>query len=380
MNKLVMSLAVAASTLLPSCSMAQTDALVVKGQLKGLKDSLIITDNPRALENAVKIATPDGKVSFTYNLTEPKELILATPGTLRGEERVFFQLVAVPGETAELSGDLGSNYYITGSKFYKEYDEADRYTEKAQAEMNEWMSGLQKRMEAGESQDAIMKEYQEKGEVYQKKVNDALFDFIKQHPNYEASATLATKFQTPDDIKKAVALLAPAVRDGRMKAIYQPVLDQIEAQAKAEAEAAKKQAAGVVAPDFTLNDINGKPLSLSSLRGKYVILDFWGSWCGWCIKGFPEMKQYYEKYKGKFEILGVDCNDTEEKWKKAVADNALPWLHVYNPRTDRKVLDDYAIQGFPTKIIIDPQGKIAKTVVGEDPAFYTFLDELFGGK
>ena len=131
------------------------------------------------------------------------------------------------------------------------------------------------------------------------------------------------------------------------------------------------------APDFTLNDLNGKPLTLSSLRGKYVILDFWGSWCGWCIKGIPQMKEYYQKYAGKFEILGIDCNDPEEKWKAAVEKYELPWLHVYNPRGDSKVLEQYEIQGFPTKIIVGPEGKIVKTIIGEDPAFYTFLDELF---
>ena len=131
------------------------------------------------------------------------------------------------------------------------------------------------------------------------------------------------------------------------------------------------------APDFTLNDINGNPLTLSSLRGKYVILDFWGSWCGWCIKGIPQMKEYYQKYAGKFEILGIDCNDTEEKWKAAVEKYELPWLHVYTPRGESKVLKQYEIQGFPTKIIVGPDGKIVKTIIGEDPAFYAFLDELF---
>ena len=138
------------------------------------------------------------------------------------------------------------------------------------------------------------------------------------------------------------------------------------------------EADGVMAPDFTLNDLNGKPLTLSSLRGKYVILDFWGSWCGWCIKGFPRMKEYYQKYAGKFEILGIDCNDPEERWKAAVEKYELPWLHVYTPRSEIKVLQQYEIQGFPTKIIVDPDGKIVKIIEGEDPAFYTFLDQLFG--
>ena len=130
------------------------------------------------------------------------------------------------------------------------------------------------------------------------------------------------------------------------------------------------------APVFTLNDLNGKPLSLTSLRGKYVILDFWGSWCIWCIKGMPKMKEYYAKYPGKFEILGIDCNDTEEKWRAAVQKYELPWLHVYCPK-ESTLLEDYGIQGFPTKIIVGPDGKIVKTIIGEDPSFYSLLDELF---
>lgn len=140
--------------------------------------------------------------------------------------------------------------------------------------------------------------------------------------------------------------------------------------------AVESQAAADDAPDFTLNDINGKPLALSSLRGKYVVLDFWGSWCIWCIRGIPAMKEYYQKYAGKFEILGIDCNDPEDKWKAAVAEHELPWLHVYNPK-ESNLLETYGIQGFPTKIIISPEGKIVKTVVGESPEFYTALDELF---
>lgn len=132
---------------------------------------------------------------------------------------------------------------------------------------------------------------------------------------------------------------------------------------------------GDTAPNFTLNDINGNPLSLQSLRGKYLILDFWGSWCGWCIKGIPDMKKYYEKYNSKLEILGIDCRDTDQKWKDAVKNYELPWKHVYCPR-DNQLLKTYSIKGFPTKIIIDPKGKIVKTIIGEDPEFYTILDEL----
>jgi thiol-disulfide isomerase/thioredoxin len=148
------------------------------------------------------------------------------------------------------------------------------------------------------------------------------------------------------------------------------------AEPQPQTEVAAEQNQAPEAPDFTLNDINGKPLTLSSLRGKYVVLDFWGSWCIWCIKGMPKMKEYYAKYAGKLEILGIDCNDSEEKWKAAVAEHQLPWLHVYN-NDESGLLEKYGIEGFPTKVVIDPEGHVANVVVGEDPAFYTYLDKLF---
>ena len=152
--------------------------------------------------------------------------------------------------------------------------------------------------------------------------------------------------------------------------------------AKAQDNAAGSQPEAVIAvadrqaaPDFTLNDINGKPLSLSDLKGKWVVLDFWGSWCPWCIKGFPALKEAYKQYGGKVEVLGIDCGDTEEAWKESVAKHELPWLQVYNPKgTD--LTAQYGIQGFPTKFIIDPEGRVANVTIGEDPAFFDVLNSL----
>ena len=141
---------------------------------------------------------------------------------------------------------------------------------------------------------------------------------------------------------------------------------------------AQQTEAADMAPDFELPDLQGNPLKLSSLRGKYVVLDFWGSWCIWCIRGIPSMKEAYAKYKDKMEILGVDCRDSEEKWKAAVSEHQLPWLQVRCPDESMPAIaSQYNIEGFPTKVVIDPEGKLVKVVVGEDPAFYTFLDELF---
>lgn len=377
MKKIVLSMAMLAVAMI---GYANDGNLHVKGNLKNVGDTLMVLTRS-TMTTPKTVIVNDGKFEFDFPLTEVTDIIVVSPDLMRGQRganSVQMQLIGVPGETMELVGDVKDRYDINGSKFYKEYHEVDMMLENAQKEANEFQKKLMERMQKGESQDQIMKEYQEGMPALQEKANKAIIDFVKAHPNYEASATLVPQFAQEglDKMKEVAALLGDNVKNGRMKAYYQNIINQVEAQAKAEAESAKKQAAGVVAPDFTLNDINGKPLSLSSLRGKYVILDFWGSWCGWCIKGFPEMKKYYEKYKGKFEILGIDCNDTEQKWKDAVKKNELPWLHVYNTR-DSKVLGDYGVNGFPTKIIVGPDGKIVKTIVGEDPAFYTLLDSLF---
>ena len=199
-------------------------------------------------------------------------------------------------------------------------------------------------------------------------------DYVRQHPDDDLSLFILENIRGRS-IDELYPTLTERVKNGPLASIAQIFEEDIR-QRKLFEENKKKIVEGIEAPDFTLNDLNGQPLSLSSLRGKYVVLDFWGSWCGWCIKGIPDMKKYYEKYKGKLEILGIDCRDTEEKWKAAVEKHELPWLHVRNAG-DPDVSVLYAIQGYPTKIVVDPEGKIAKIVVGEDPAFYQYLDELF---
>ena len=136
---------------------------------------------------------------------------------------------------------------------------------------------------------------------------------------------------------------------------------------------------GEEAPDFTLKTPDGSTLTLSSLRGQYVVLDFWGTWCKWCVKGIPDMKAYYKKYEGMFEMVSIDFGDSEDTWLKAIDSYDMEWLHVItDEESAAKLQKDYSIEGFPTKIVIDPEGTIIHTTGGEDPSFYKYLDEQFG--
>ena len=373
MKKMILG-AFAALILMAACTSENKNELRVKCNLEGVGDTLIVSIG----DQDTTITGEAGKFDFTLPLSQVERVVAYTPGTNRMEEQNFFFLTAVPGETAEVSGQLPDNYKINGSRFYENLSLIESEAKEAKKEFDDFIADLISRRDAGESEDSLNALYESKYEVLQKATEDKIMDIIKSNSKNEAAATLVASFSDVESMRKAFDLLSDEVKNGRMKDIALKPINELEASEQREKESAAKQAPGVEAPDFTLNDINGKPFTLSSLRGNYVILDFWGSWCGWCIKGFPEMKQYYQKYKGKFEILGVDCSDTEEAWKKAVSENQLPWLHVFNPQDNKNLQESYGITGYPTKIIVGPDGKIVKTIVGEDPKFYEFLDELFG--
>lgn len=380
MKRILISLAAIMTTLIPAVTNAANSKgkCTFKGNLKNAPDTLLVFANPRSLQNDT-VVTRNGSFNFSVNVTEPTIIYAYSPGSLRRQENLGFQVIAVPGESCVLSGDIKGIYNTDGSKFYKEYNMASKALDESSKPFIELAENLEKRMQAGESQEVIRKEYHEKMPAMREERINKLLAFIKANPRSEGSVAIIPQLGDLAKMKEAVALLSKEVREGRMKSIYQTAINQLEEQAQAESMAAAKQAAGTIAPDFTLNDPTGKPLSLSSLRGKYVVLDFWGTWCGWCIRGIPKMKEYYSKYKNQFEILSIDCNESKEKWLAGLKKYEMPWLHVYNP-DNTSVRDDYAIQGYPTKIIVGPDGKIVKTVVGEDPSFYQFLDDTFGEK
>ena len=138
---------------------------------------------------------------------------------------------------------------------------------------------------------------------------------------------------------------------------------------------------GKTAPDFTLNTPEGKQLSLQSLRGRYLLVDFWASWCKPCRESFPKMKEIYSRFHGKgFEILGVSDDSKSEAWLKAIADDKLPWLHVIDEFPEKnkpaRVGTLYATHYIPSTLLLDKEGKIvAKNLHAEE--LEKKLEELF---
>lgn len=122
----------------------------------------------------------------------------------------------------------------------------------------------------------------------------------------------------------------------------------------------KKLAIGSVAPDFSLPTPDGGRAQLTSLRGKYVFLDFWASWCQPCRAENPNLIKIYDKYKGEqFEILGISFDKKKENWIKAIEQDRLEWKHVSDLKYfDSEMIELYNIVNVPTTILLDPEGKI----------------------
>ena len=374
MIKLILSMLVSMMAL---GTMAQSGKFTVRGVFESLADSVSFLINDASISQSLPVSSKMQEV--TFDLDDADYIVIGNwiLGIDESEESDIV-LPAIPGETLVVSKDANGKFQVGGSQFYVDYNEAMKTVEPINREAEEFMKDLMAKMQDGVPEEQLMELYQQKVPVLLQQLCDAVMGYVKSHPDQDAAAALITEL--PEDVKyfePAAALLTERARGSVAANLYKKKLES--AKKKAAEEASQYALEDQMAPDFTLNDINGNPLTLSSLRGKWVIIDFWGAWCKWCIKGVPDMKEYYAKYSDKLEILGVDCNDTVEKWKGAVAQYELPWLHVYWDKDDENCdnpLELYGVRGFPTKVVINPEGKVARIIVGEDPEFYDYLDEV----
>lgn len=191
-----------------------------------------------------------------------------------------------------------------------------------------------------------------------------LKNFVAGHPDSYLSIIIINQIGPhSDDPKELDALykdLSATLQNSEPGKTLKHAIDQ-----------AKITGIGAIAPDFTQNDVDGKPVTLSSFRGKYVLIDFWASWCGPCREENPNLVKTYNKYKDKnFTVLGVslDRPDAKADWLKAIKNDKLTWTQVSDLNYwSNKVAVLYFIGSIPSNFLLDPYGKIiARNLRGDD--------------
>lgn len=194
-----------------------------------------------------------------------------------------------------------------------------------------------------------------------------LEQLIKAHPDAPEGLGVITSKMMNDQALSADGLV-------QLTALYKLLSDQVRTSERGKAlgkalSNAKDLVIGATLPDLTANNVNREALSLASLRGKYVLVDFWASWCIPCRKEFPFLKKAYARFKDKgFEILGYSLDDKERLWVSAVENDDTPWIQLSALKgyTDPIVVR-YNVQFVPQNWLIDPSGKvIARNLRGEN--------------
>lgn len=198
-------------------------------------------------------------------------------------------------------------------------------------------------------QDSIYKA----AEGLQEERKAATFQYIKGHPNSFIAATeVISMFSYNPDVKQFESVYNGLGAKVKGSGLGKRIGDLLAL--------AKKTDVGQPAPDFTLADVDGKTQSLLAHKGKYVLLDFWASWCGPCRAENPNVVKAYNAYKGKgFEVVGVSLDEDRAAWQQAIAKDGLAWTQLSDLKGWKSdVAGLYGVRGIPMNYLLDKDGKI----------------------
>jgi peroxiredoxin len=340
---------------IPVAVMAQQKGFVITGTVTGLAENskVSLVDLNKPTDTLAKAQVTKGTFVLKGSIAEPN--LHQINFDVAGKKSVLF----MGNETITIKGNIENvqQFEVKGSAVNNDFTDFQKIFNplfQTLTSLNQKMYAQPNR-QPGDSMIAIYKQ------AYDATVT-AIEKFVIDKKNSPVAPFMLVVTreleQDPVKLEARFEMLSPAGQQG----FYGQILKQGLADSKVGA-------VGSEAIDFTQNDTTGKPVSLTSFRGKYVLIDFWASWCKPCRMENPNVVTAYNKFKGKnFTVLGVSLDKARENWIQAIKDDGLAWTQVSDLQFwNNAVARKYKVESIPQNFLVDPKGKIVgKNLRGQD--------------